>query len=119
MEPLVPLVRKATQVLMVNLEMMAILDHMVLQEDQEGVSIDQGRQVHLVKMETLAKMYSKSQNQLSKYIQLLSPTGILWSSWIPRLTWIQGRESQSQYNKRLSHVQLIYIGKMLQICTIW
>ena len=52
-----PLVRKATQVLMVNLEMMAILDHMVPQEDQEDVSIDQARQVHLVKMETLEKMY--------------------------------------------------------------
>jgi len=55
MDPLVPLVRKATQVLMVNLEMMATLDHMAPQDDQEDVSIDQASQETLVYMETLDK----------------------------------------------------------------
>jgi len=55
MDPLVPRVRKATQVLMVNLEMMATLDLMALQEDQENVSIDQANLEHLVNMDTQGK----------------------------------------------------------------
>ena len=52
---LVPLDKKATQVLMVNLEMMATLDHMAPQEDQEDVSIDRANLEHLVKVDTLGK----------------------------------------------------------------
>ena len=52
MEPPVLLVRKATQDLMVNLEMMATQVHMVPQEDQEGALIDQAKKEHLVKTDT-------------------------------------------------------------------
>jgi len=55
MDLLVLQVRKATQVLMVNLEMMATLGHMAPQEDQEDVSIDQVNREHLVKMDTQGK----------------------------------------------------------------
>ena len=56
MEPPVLLVRKATQDLMVNLEMMATQVHMVPQEDQEGALIDQAKKEHLVKMDTQEEM---------------------------------------------------------------
>ena len=56
MDPLVLLDKKATQVLMVNLEMMATLDHMAPQEDQENVSLDEVNQEHLVKMDIQGKM---------------------------------------------------------------
>jgi len=52
---LVPLDKKAIQVLTVNLEMMATLDHMALLEDQEDVLIDRANLEHPVKVDTQGK----------------------------------------------------------------
>jgi len=55
MAPLVLLVRKAGEVPMVILEIMATQVHMVPQANQEDVLIDQAGLEHLVKMENLDK----------------------------------------------------------------